>query len=137
MTAMGDFRRAHYVCLFDGHYFVNDVQGKLERWDDGLALVDRRVLVKDLPRDHLVRMRGPDQEPSYPRPISLSISATSPVGNEYPAARRTAFNFVSGSPLGRVARASVSTRRTHSLTVRRSRSARRWMSDISRSESRT
>jgi hypothetical protein len=53
------------------------------------------------------------------------------------APRRTAFNFVSGSITGRAARASRSTRRTHSPTIRRSRLAKRWMSDMSVSRSTT
>jgi hypothetical protein len=53
----------------------------------------------------------------------------SAVGSEYLTARRTAFNFVSGSAEGRPARASRSALRTHSPTVRCSRPAKRWISD--------
>lgn len=72
-----------------------------------------------------------DRRWRYPRSISSSIWPRPAVGNEYVAARRTAFNFASGSIAGRLLRASRSTRRTHSPTVRRSRFARRRMSDIS------
>jgi hypothetical protein len=78
-----------------------------------------------------------EDQRSYPRSISLSICSKSAVGNEYCAPRRTAFNFDSASITGRIARASRSARRTHSPTVKRSRLARRWMSDISASGSKT
>jgi hypothetical protein len=84
-----------------------------------------------------VRVRSADQvhrdigidedQPWYPRSISLSICSMSAVGNEYFATRRTAFNLVSGSITARLARASRRVRRTHSPTVKRSRLAKRWM----------
>ena len=77
-----------------------------------------------------------DQIP-YPRSISVSIWLTSAVGNAYSAPRRTAFTLISGSVTDRRARASRSARRTHSPTVKCSRLASCWMSDISGSGSKT
>lgn len=70
-------------------------------------------------RSHQVhRNVGIDEDqPWYPRPISLSICFRSAVGKEYCAPRRTGFSFVSGSITGRAARASRSTRRTHGSDV--------------------